>query len=123
MNSNQDFFLQPGVLAQKQHEALRMYFIERKPAKKVARNFGHTYRGFTTLVFYSKFNNCQNPGKLNKQEIKFVTIRRRRKNMMDKIENIPSSNWKTLRVEIAGNKKRTIKVHPIDLRKVYQECC
>ena len=31
--------------------------------------------------------------------------------MMDKIENIPSSKWKTLRVEAAGNKKRTIKVH------------
>lgn len=31
--------------------------------------------------------------------------------MMDEIENIPSSSWKTLRVEAAGNKKRTIKVH------------
>jgi len=63
------------------------------------------------LVFDSKFTNYQNLGKLNKQRIKFVTIRRRGKNMMDKIENIPSSKWKTLRVEAAGNKKRTIKVH------------
>ena len=46
----EDFFLQPRALAQKQYEALRMYFIEKKPAKKVARNFGYTYRGFTTLV-------------------------------------------------------------------------
>ena len=63
------------------------------------------------LVFDSKFTNYQNLGKLNKQGIKFVTIRRRGKNMMDEIENIPSSSWKTLRVEAAGNKKRTIKVH------------
>ena len=30
---------------------------------------------------------------------------------MDRIENNPPSNWKTLRVEAAGNKKRTIRVH------------
>lgn len=63
------------------------------------------------LVFDSKFTNYQNLGKLNKHGIKFVTIRRRGKNMIDEIENIPSSSWKTLNVEAAGNKKRTIKVH------------
>ena len=63
------------------------------------------------LVFDSKFTNYQNLGKLNKQGIKFVTIRRRGKDMVDKIENQPRSNWKTLRVEAAGNKKRTIRVH------------
>lgn len=63
------------------------------------------------LVFDSKFTNYQNLGKLNKQRIKFVTIRRRGKNIMDKIENQPRLSWKTLRVEAAGNKKRTIRVH------------
>jgi IS30 family transposase len=63
------------------------------------------------LVFDSKFTNYQNLGKLNKQGIKFVTIRRRGKDMVDKIESLPRSNWKTYRVEAAGNKKRTIKVH------------
>jgi len=45
-----EFFMEPRALAQKQYEALRMYFIEKKPAKKVAMRFGYTYRGFTTLV-------------------------------------------------------------------------
>jgi hypothetical protein len=63
------------------------------------------------LVFDSKFTNYQNLGKLNKQGVKFVTIRRRGKDMVDKIENQPRSKWKTLRVEAAGNKKRTIRVY------------
>lgn len=62
------------------------------------------------LVFDSKFTNYQNLGKLNKQGIKFVTIRRRGKDMVDKIEKLPRSNWKTLRVEVAGNKKRTLRI-------------
>lgn len=63
------------------------------------------------LVFDSKFTNYQNLGKLNQQGIKFVTIRRRGKDMVDKIESLPRSDWKTIRVEAAGNKKRTIRVH------------
>ena len=31
------FFMEPGVLAQKQYEALRLFFIEKKPAREVAR--------------------------------------------------------------------------------------
>lgn len=46
----EQFFKEPGVLAQKQYETLRLYFIEKKPAREVAIKFGYTYRGFTTLV-------------------------------------------------------------------------
>ena len=49
-----DFFLQPVSISQKQYEALRMYFVEKKKAKDVAREFGYTYRTFTSLV--SDFN-------------------------------------------------------------------
>ena len=49
-----DFFLQPVSVSQKQYEALRMYFVEKKKAKDVAREFGYTYRTFTSLV--SDFN-------------------------------------------------------------------
>jgi hypothetical protein len=62
------------------------------------------------LVFDSKFTNYQNLDKLNKQQIKFVTIRRRGKNIVERIEKLPKKNWKTIRVECAGNKKRGIKV-------------
>lgn len=55
----EQFFTKPGVLAQKQYEALRMYFIEKIPAREVAIQFGYTYRGFTTLVsdFRGKLKN------------------------------------------------------------------
>lgn len=63
------------------------------------------------LIFDSKFTNYQNLNELNKNEVKFITIRRRGKNIVDKIESQPSSKWKKVRVEAAGNKKRTMKVY------------
>jgi len=63
------------------------------------------------LVFDSKFTTYENLGKLNQQGVKFITIRRRGKSLTDKIEKLPKSEWKTIRVERAGNKKRTIQVH------------
>lgn len=62
------------------------------------------------LVFDSKFTNYENLSQLNKKNIKFITIRRRGKNIVDRLDNLPKSNWKSIRVESAGNKKRTIKV-------------
>lgn len=62
------------------------------------------------LVFDSKFTNYQNLGRLNKNNIKFITIRRRGKNIVERLEKLAKSNWKTIRVESAGNKKRTIRV-------------
>jgi len=49
-----NFFLSPNSVAQKQYEALRMYFVEKKTAKEVARKFGYKHRGFTTIV--TEFN-------------------------------------------------------------------
>jgi len=62
------------------------------------------------LVFDSKFTNYENLNKLNKGGIKFITIRRRGKNIIERINNLPKSDWKKIRVECAGNKKRTIQV-------------
>ncbi len=44
------FFLNPKTIAHKQYEALRMFFIEKKSGKEVAKCFGYSYRGFTTTV-------------------------------------------------------------------------
>jgi predicted DNA-binding protein YlxM (UPF0122 family) len=127
-----DFFLSPRSIAQKQYEALRLFYVEDKTAKEVAEAFGYTHRGFTSIVtdfkkklrnndgddlffkpvqkgrkttekvieardivvelrksyhsveeikvvFDSKFTNYQNLKKLDDNEIKFVTIRRRGK--------------------------------------------
>jgi len=63
------------------------------------------------LIFDSKFTNYENLNKLNQKHIKFVTIRRRGKNMLDEIRSIPPAHWQTIRVNAAGNKKRTLKIY------------
>lgn len=62
------------------------------------------------LVFDSKFTNYENLNKLNEQGIHFLTIRRRGKNMVERLNDLPKEQWKTVRVEASGNKKRTLKV-------------
>jgi hypothetical protein len=44
------FFSSPTLVTHKQYEALRMYFVEHRPAQEVAIRFGYTYRAFTSLV-------------------------------------------------------------------------
>jgi len=63
------------------------------------------------LVFDSKFTNYENLGKLDENNVKFVTIRRRGKNIVDEIAQIPKESWTTVRVACAGNKTRILKVH------------
>ena len=62
------------------------------------------------LVFDSKFTNYENLAKLNESGIKFITIRRRGKNIVNRLEKLPKENWKKVRIERAGNKKASIKV-------------
>lgn len=62
------------------------------------------------LVFDSKFTNYQNLDLLNKSHVKFITIRRRGKRMVERLDKVPSRQWKTNRVETAGNKTRNLKV-------------
>lgn len=62
------------------------------------------------LVFDSKFTNYENLNKLNKEGIKFLTIRRRGKKMVERLTSLPSKAWKTVRVETSSPKKRTLKV-------------
>ena len=60
------------------------------------------------LVFDSKFTNYENLSKLDDQAIKFITIRRRGKNIIEQIQK--NNSYKTIRVEAGGLKKRTLKV-------------
>lgn len=72
----------------------------------------------TYLVFDSKFTNYENLNKLNNKKIKFVTIRRRGKNLIEKISSNATKYGKVIKVECAGNKKRSIKAydHNVDLK-------
>jgi hypothetical protein len=59
------------------------------------------------LVFDSKFTNYENLSKLNDRGIKFITIRRRGKNILGQISK--NNTYKTIRVEASGLKKRTLR--------------
>ena len=62
------------------------------------------------LVFDSKFTKYENLKRLNSNGIKFITIRRRGKKIVDELENIPGNQWKRVRVEAGNGKKRSIKI-------------
>jgi transposase len=61
------------------------------------------------LVFDSKSTTYENLNNLNKQNIKFVTIRRRGKTLVEKIKNIPKEQWKNIIIERDNGRSRTIK--------------
>ncbi len=63
------------------------------------------------IIFDSKFTNYENLSKLDDNKVKFITIRRRGKNIVENINNIPKKDWKTIRIEKSGNKKRSIRIY------------
>jgi transposase len=75
------------------------------------RDTKHKNSPLNYIVFDSKFTNYENLRKLDDNDVKFITIRRRGKKIVDEIRNIPNKDWRTIRVEQSGNKKRTIKVY------------
>ena len=63
------------------------------------------------LVFDSKFTLYENLKKLDQRGIKFVTIRRRGKNIVNELESLPCSDWKKVHIMNADGKGRTLKVN------------
>ena len=62
------------------------------------------------LVFDSKFTTYANLAKLA-EDIKFLTIRRRGKKIVEELEKKPSSSWKKVRVTMANGKGRNLRVN------------
>lgn len=62
------------------------------------------------LVFDSKFTTYENLRKLDDNNVKFITIRRRGKNIVDELNKLPTSSWEKVRIKAAGNKTRELKV-------------
>ncbi|HJZ41499.1 MAG TPA: transposase [Bacteroidales bacterium] len=69
------------------------------------------YNKLRYIVFDSKFTNYENLKKLDQDKIKFITIRRRGKMILDRIAKLPARGWKDVRVECAGNKHRALHVY------------
>ena len=60
------------------------------------------------VVFDCKFTTLENMGRINKKGIKFITIQRKSKNLNEKIQQLPQSQWKTVKVERSNHKSRTV---------------
>jgi len=65
------------------------------------------------LIFDSKLTTYGNLNKLNmsKEKIKFLTIRRRSKGIIERAEKIPAEDWKKIKVKRAKGKYQWIRVH------------
>ncbi len=65
------------------------------------------------LIFDSKFTTYKNLDLLNKSAdgIKFLTLRRRGKKLLEKVSTIPESEWQKIRVERANGNFQLIRVH------------
>ena len=63
------------------------------------------------LIFDSKFTTYQNLSKLNAEGVKFITVRRRSKTLVSRIENIEESRWKKIAVERDNGKTRAVTVY------------
>ena len=62
------------------------------------------------LVFDSKFTTYQNLSRLNERGIKYITIRRRSKSLVEHIDKISDYLWKQITVEKSNGKSRTVTV-------------
>ena len=60
------------------------------------------------LVFDSKFTTYENLSKLNQMEIKFITIRRRGRKLVERINQIPNDQWKRVKIKKSNGKTRTV---------------
>ena len=91
--------------------------VKHKNESGIVLEFLDFYRGDTQnnnplkyIVFDSKFTNYENLRKLDDNNVKFITIRRRGAKLVEEIRHIPPKTWKKISVEQSGNKKRRIKV-------------
>jgi len=62
------------------------------------------------LVFDSQFTIYENLSKLNQDGIKFITLRRRREDMLQRADEISKDEWRSVEVEAAKGNRRTLKV-------------
>ncbi len=78
-------------------------------------DFYHAHHNHTLnyLIFDSKFTTYEQLKQLDElpNPIKFITIRRRGKRIVDELNALPQSAWKTTRVQAADGRNRTLQVH------------
>ena len=68
------------------------------------------------LVFDSQFTTYQNLARLDDDGVRFLTIRRRGKKVVESLGELSRSDWKTIRVPAADGKGRTLTVNDSTIR-------
>jgi hypothetical protein len=63
------------------------------------------------LIFDSRFTIYENLNKLNLDNIKFLTIRRRGKKLIERANALPDEQWKHIQLERAKGKKQTMRIY------------
>lgn len=67
------------------------------------------------LIFDSKFTTYQNLAKLDKDGIKFITLRRRSKKLLTALEELPKEEWQQVKVKGANRKYETLTIHDSEI--------
>lgn len=68
------------------------------------------------LVFDSKLTTYGHLNDLNKRDIKFITLRRRGKNLIEEAYNMPKEKWQTIDLRIPKRKFNRFKVHESEVQ-------
>ncbi len=63
------------------------------------------------LVFDSKFTTYQNLSQINQDRIKFITLRRRGKSLIQQVSQLPSDQWTTVMIDNPKRKHSSLKVN------------
>jgi hypothetical protein len=63
------------------------------------------------LIFDSKFTTYKNLSKLNQDNIKFLTLRRRGNRILNAVEKTPESQWQKVKIEGKNRKYQLLRVH------------
>ena len=71
---------------------------------------GEKCKDIKYLIFDSKLTTYKNLRKLEDNNVKFITIRRRGKKIVEELKAIPKSSWKTVKVQASNTKTRELKV-------------
>jgi transposase len=64
-----------------------------------------------TLVFDCKFTTYQVLDEITNDSIKFITLRRRSKNLINSVSNIPKEKWQKIQLDIPKRKYNKVSVH------------
>lgn len=67
------------------------------------------------LIFDSKFTTYENLEKLDRDNIKFITIRRRGKKLIENLKKISKEDWNQVRIEGIGRKYKKVKVNESEI--------